>query len=377
MASSENTLPRLLLIEDQQADADLVVAALRVSGMASCARRVDSAEALSRNLSGERWDAIVCDYHMPGFSAEAALAIARASGYDGPFIVVSGRIGEESAVALMRAGAHDFVMKSDLTRLAPALLREVREAQIRDQARRTAATLVESERSLRRLTESMNTVREAEQGRIARELHDELGQMLTGLKLEIASVADQMPAAHPALIERIHSACALLDRAVDSVRRIAADLRPAMLDDLGLTAAVEWQLKQLRERAGVNVDLQLSDDEFDLPSAVASAAYRVVQAALTNVARHARARNVTVSLRLANDYLTIEVCDDGDGFIQPWPAVRRSDRFGLIGMRERVHGFDGELRIESVPGAGTRLTATMRCGDHKKGPDSMQGNLRR
>src|SRR5262249_31435465 len=129
---------------------------------------------------------IVSDYHVPGFGAAEALTIAQEQAFDGPFIVVSSLIGEESAVALMKAGAHDFVMKANLARLGPALTRELRDAGVRRERRAAQVELELRERQLRDLTAFLRSVREEEQTRIARELHDELGQILTALKLDVA-----------------------------------------------------------------------------------------------------------------------------------------------------------------------------------------------
>jgi signal transduction histidine kinase len=145
------------------------------------------------------------------------------------------------------------------------------------------------------------------------------------------------------------------------VHRIAADLRPAMLDDLGLAPAIEWQLQRFRETTGAATELRLSHDELELHPRIINTLYRLIQECLTNVARHARASHVKVTLEHARDFITIEVADDGRGFaageMRTDAHAASQKTFGLMGLRERVHGLGGELSIESGIGRGTIVRA--------------------
>ena len=217
---------------------------------------------------------------------------------------------------------------------------------------REAAELERSRRALRELSASVVEAREEERRRIARELHDELGQRLTALKIDLANLAVQDGLA--ADDARVTAMQAMLDDTLASVRRIASDLRPLMLDDLGLNAAIEWLARDAAQRTGVAMHTRLPVEEPAADRRVATALYRTVQEALTNVARHARARSVQIELRRHGRHLVLDVSDDGIGLDDA--ALQRAGSFGLLGLRERALGLGGQLRIGRRRSGGTRLT---------------------
>jgi len=208
---------------------------------------------------------------------------------------------------------------------------------------------------LRRLLAAQEGVREDERRRIARELHDELGQRLTALKIDLAGLVAAAKVAPND--ERVAGMQAMLDDTLASVRRIATDLRPLMLDDLGPAAAIEWLARDASQRMGIPVHARLPVTELAVDQRVSIALYRMVQEALTNVARHAHARSVEVELRIDGDRLVLTVGDDGTGLAPD--ALERSGSFGLMGLRERAHMLGGEFRIVARRGGGTRLVATL------------------
>jgi PAS domain S-box-containing protein len=221
--------------------------------------------------------------------------------------------------------------------------------------RREASELERSRRSLRDLSANVVEAREEERRRIARELHDELGQRLTALKIDLAGLVSAAKWASDD--ERVAGMQAMLDDTLASVRRIASDLRPLMLDDLGPAAAIEWLARDASQRMGIPVHARLPVTELAVDQRVAIALYRMVQEALTNVARHARARSVEVDLRIEGDRLVLTVSDDGTGLAPD--AMDRSGSFGLMGLRERAHMLGGEIEIAPRPGGGTRLVARL------------------
>jgi len=218
--------------------------------------------------------------------------------------------------------------------------------------RREAIDLERSRRALRELSASVVEAREEERRRIARELHDELGQRLTAIKLDLAALARAAQLA--AGDERVAAMQATLDDTVASVRRIASDLRPLMLDDLGLSAAIEWLARDASQRMGITVRAKLPLQEPPLDERVAIALFRTVQEALTNVARHSGAQLVDVALELRDDQLVLGVADDGRGL--PDDALERRGSFGLLGLQERAHMLGGTLEVKARPGGGTQLT---------------------
>jgi signal transduction histidine kinase len=226
---------------------------------------------------------------------------------------------------------------------------------LRDITRRLAAD-AEIERShaqLRELAAAMHEVREAERTRVARELHDELGQALTALKMDVDLLDSISPPGRADLRERIAAMRGLLDSTVQTTRRISADLRPLVLDDLGLSAAAEWLAQQLRQRAQLVCELAIDPSFDDLEEPYASVIFRVMQESITNVAKHARAAHVEVGLARDGDWAVLTVRDDGVGMEPDDESKPRS--FGLRGIRERVLVLGGEVRIVSRPGGGTTL----------------------
>jgi two-component system sensor histidine kinase UhpB len=204
---------------------------------------------------------------------------------------------------------------------------------------------------LRQLSASVVEAREEERRRIARELHDELGQRLTALKMGLSSL--RAGGVRPAEIPRVDDMIEALDGTVAAVRRIAADLRPLMLDDLGLNAAVAALARDAGQRMGLKVDLQLEDHDPPLDNGAAIAVYRMVQEALTNVGRHARARRVRVSLLRDGGDIVLTVHDDGVGLPALAPAA--DGRYGLLGIRERALMLGGQLQVDNPAGGGGRV----------------------
>jgi PAS domain S-box-containing protein len=204
--------------------------------------------------------------------------------------------------------------------------------------------------------------RENEQKRIARELHDDLGQRIAALKMALSQheteLANALPESARGELEAIAQIGAQIDALAVAVRHIAADLRPAVLDDLGLQAALEWLAQDFESRYGVSVQCELDISEPDLGEFASTALFRVAQEALTNAARHAQAHHVTIELENDAEHCRLRVSDDGVGF-DPRSATR-PDAFGLIGMRERVLQLGGSLTIESRPGAGVTISAELR-----------------
>jgi two-component system, NarL family, sensor histidine kinase UhpB len=216
---------------------------------------------------------------------------------------------------------------------------------------------------LREMSAAMHEVRETERTRIARELHDELAQWLTAIKMDINWLASRLPAGQPRLIERADKMKQIVDTTVTAVRRIAADLRPVMLDDLGLVPSIEHVVHTFSERTGVPVSLDVRMEGHDVHDPVATAVYRMVQEALTNVARHARATLVDVVVAAEGGMLRVRVKDNGVG-LPEGPAARQSH--GLLGIRERAQTLGGSARIYSPPAGGTMVEIAVPLARHRK-----------
>ena len=225
------------------------------------------------------------------------------------------------------------------------LVRDITETKQREE------DLHNSKNQLRALAVRLQEIREEERNRLARELHDEFGAALTALKLDLAWLKGHIAWAVPEIHDRIDSMSKLIDITTQSVSRTATMLRPRLLDHFGLMAAIEWQAHDFQDRSGI--ECQLQAEEVELLGDRATALFRIFQESLTNVVRHAEATKVEVSLSKRNDYVLLEIQDNGKGVTKE--MISSSTSLGLLGMRERAYVFGGEVKIESGEGRGTTV----------------------
>jgi len=460
----------ILFVEDSLADFTLMRAVLVDAGLNVTARCVDTEATMRQALAEREWDAIISDHSLPTFSGLRALKVAKEVGFRGPFLIVSGAIGEESAVEAMRAGADDYVMKNNLRRLPPALERGLREVQTRDQRQRAEtalasahdqlnaifsatpvalfaisrerivtmwspafedltglnaaqalsrpfalpsqedtwklltliapaldgtavrglpfsietrgekhellvsasplsgsppsgcvvalsdvthlahaqAELSRSERQLRELSRHTERLREKERAEIAREIHDDLGALVTRIRADLALARRRSREQDTAkLLEQAEQMVASLGEAIS---RIARAMRPPVLD-FGIVAAIEWQARDFAQRTGIAVNVHTNQDDLALDLERSIAIFRIFQEALTNVFKHAQATQVDVDLFADDNTLSLEVRDNGIGLSSD--ALRKQTSFGLRGMMERVHDLGGWMDISGSPTTGT------------------------
>jgi two-component system, NarL family, sensor histidine kinase UhpB len=477
---------RLLLLEDDEGDAALVLWELRNGGFHLAQERVDTIEAFKRALSEQSWDIIIADYNLPTCNALDALAALTASGLDIPLLLISGSIGEEAAAGAIRAGAADYLDKHNLTRLPAIVARELRDAERRRQNRLVAQQrreiderfrlaidlaqlgtfdwdlvkdhieaderllhilglpagtpigsyadamqhihpedlprmqqwtanlqegtkytrqyrivrpdgtfrwvasrthiendtagrqvrllgvlqdihdlksaeqeLVAGSQRLQHLSRQLLAAQETERRHIARELHDEIGQGLTAaiISLQIALQDPQSAALAPDLEEALK----LLETTLQQVRTMSVDLRPAILDDLGLASALQWYVDRVARRAGFKTHLVTQALPWRLPAELATVCFRVIQEALTNVVRHARASHVDVVVQCNGRDLALSVSDDGIGFdtAAAQQRVQGGGSLGMLSMEERVTLAGGTFQVDAAPGRGTRISARL------------------
>lgn len=216
--------------------------------------------------------------------------------------------------------------------------------------------LIKINEQLHDLTAHLQAVSEEERKSIAREIHDEMGQTLTALKFDLAWISDRYKDDEP-FIERKNSMMKLVDSALFAVKKISADLRPGVLDHLGLSAAIEWYSSEFRKRTDISCEVSLNPKDIVLDGARSTTIFRIFQEALTNVARHARAANVHARLEMNDGKINLSIKDDGRGITEEEIADRQS--FGLIGIRERVRAFNGELRISGASNDGTLVDVSL------------------
>ncbi|HUU30043.1 MAG TPA: PAS domain S-box protein [archaeon] len=229
---------------------------------------------------------------------------------------------------------------------------------------RNVSKLKQAEEKLRKSREELSelaaylqNIREEERKIISREIHDELGQALTAMKIDLSLLRDNIPIRQTELVSKTETISRLLDTTISTVKRISSDLRPGLLDDLGLVPAIEWQVAEFVKRTGIEFKLSLPEKELAINQDLSTALFRILQEALTNITRHARATKVVISLKEKNGAVQLIVNDNGIGIGEK--EALASSSLGLIGMRERVRSFDGEFDIKSEMSQGTTLEITI------------------
>jgi hypothetical protein len=278
--------------------------------------------------------------------------------------VTTRMMGSRSRLVGLRADGEEFPIDASISQVTVEG-RKLYTVILRDITGQLAAeeALKRSLSELREMSAAMHDAREAERTRIARELHDELAQWLTAIKMDVALLSSRLPAEPPQLVARTDKMRQVVDATVAAVRRIAADLRPVMLDDLGLVPSIEHVVHTFSERTGVPVSLDMRIGGHDVHDPVATAVYRMVQEAMTNVARHARATLVDVTVSVEGEMLEVRVRDNGVG-LPDTPAARQSH--GVLGIRERAQTLGGAARIYSPPAGGTLVEISVPLARHRK-----------
>lgn len=359
---------RVLHLEDSELDHELALAHLRRDGLAVDCRRVESRAEFEAALA-EPWDLVLSDFNLPGFSGLQALQILRRRRLELPFVLVSGEIGEETAVDAMRNGASDYLLKNNLARLAPAVEHAIEASQTRRARDAADRELQASRQQLRDLAQHLQKSIEDERTAIAREIHDEVGGSLTALQFDLDWIRRHAQA--PALQQRAVAALELLTHAIDASKRVMHNLRPAILEQ-GLVPALQWMARNFERRTGIECRLQASHEVLALPAGVPLVAYRMAQEALTNVSKHAQATQVRIDLAVGAGVLSLEVSDNGRGMTAADRAKSRS--FGLRGLHERAATVGGWVDVASGPG-GTHLILSVPIGDTAAPQDETEPEL--
>jgi signal transduction histidine kinase len=217
--------------------------------------------------------------------------------------------------------------------------------------------LKRSQELFRNLSTHLQVVREEERTRIARKIHDDMGQSLTALKIDLSWLNKRLADDQDRIREKLTSMVSLINETIETLHDLSEDLRPGILDDFGLSAAIEWQAEEFQKRTGMECMTNLPPKAFDLSKEKSTNLFRIVQESLTNVIRHANATKVQINLHEKNGILLLEVSDNGKGITEA--AISNSKSFGLIGIKERVHSLGGEVHIVGAPDEGTHLTVKM------------------
>ena len=350
---------RLLCVEDNPDDVELMSIALERADPSRHyeLHRVDNAASFVEALGGD-YDVILCDFNLPRFSPYAALQILVTRRCGTPLIVLTRAIGEEAAVHVLRCGAKDYLTKDKLGTLPQIIGRVLEERRRAQEKERLDAELHSAYERLKELSARFVLAQERERSMISRELHDQLGQTLTAvvIHLHAAERAPEQARKHH------DTAAELANGALQQLKTLSFSLRPAQLDLLGLVPAVQSAMQRIAEPAGLECEVTTRGDEPKTLEENAAVAVRLVQEALTNTVRHARARQVRVRLHfLRGNRISVLVLDDGKGFDKAEVLNgRQTERnIGLYGMIERTELAGGRLHIRTRPGRGVAVRAVL------------------
>ena len=335
---------RLLVVEDNPADTELLLHQLHRDGYQVAHWCVETAKALAAALEEQTWDLVVSDYVLPTLNGMDVLAAVRRYSPDLPFIMLSGAVGEEMAAAAMKAGANDFVRKGNLNRLSAAIDRELRDAGDR--------------RDRRKLEKDILEISNSERARIGTDLHDTLGQDLTGIAFLAKLLSEKLAAKQAPEAHEAHEIARRINDTIGLTRALARGLMPVDPGEHGLASAISALASNVRNVFGI--DCQFTCDPalrvFDQTTAVHL--YQIARDATNNAISIAKARKLELALSESSDRLTLVVRDDGAGTDQDEDRTGRGINLRLMNHRARVIG--GMLSVQAAPGGGTAVTCTVR-----------------
>ena len=379
--------PKVLLVNDDAASLLTLASLLDDDGSYRVITARSGEEALRQVLHND-FAVILLDVTMPGMdgfeTAEAIHSHPRSAAV--PIIFVTAHYADEmDRLKAYQKGAVDYLFTPIIPQIVQSkvgvfvelarnslqlkrqkleleqLYHDLQEQRQQDlehinERKQAEEALRQSQEELRQLASYQERIKEDERKRIAREIHDELGQNLLALRIDIAILHARTGTTHPKLNKKVHSVLDHIDSTMKAMRAIINNLRPTVLD-LGLNAAIEWQVKEFQRRTGIACELTMPAMELIVDDNRATALFRILQESLSNVFRHARATNAMIELRLDRDRLFMTVADNGVGI---FPGCRRkANSFGLVGIKERVSTLGGNLAIDTRPDMGTSLTVSI------------------
>jgi signal transduction histidine kinase len=367
---------KILVVDDEEPIGRILGSVLKRMGQKHSLAQ--SAEEARRLLETETFDLVLCDIRLPGESGMSLIQHILSDYPDTAVIMVTGVDDPETVEKALQVGAYGYIIKpfntsevminisSALRRKSVELwnriYRESLEKKVAERTRDLEQELAErmraekelegSREGLRRLSAHLLLSREQERASIARDIHDDLGQVLTALKMDLFWLKSNLPEDGPQNFrKKISDMSFLIQNTSKTLKRICSELRPDLLEEFGLAAAMQWYAEEFQKRFGIHCLFEFDKEEVAVGKEKATALFRIFQEGLNNVARHSKATEVRVTLEEKGETLCLMVRDNGVGFDPKAHAGRES--FGILGMRERTHILDGEFHLEASPGRGT------------------------
>lgn len=351
-------LLKILMLEDSTADTEIIQRLLKKENVVADYYVATNKKAYLQGLEEFNPDVILADNSLHQFDAMEALETYRKKCMDIPFILVTGTVSDEFAATIIKQGADDYILKDRLTRLPAAIEHALRQRQAEREKLEAWEQVMQMNTRLRELSAHLQTIREEERKQISRDIHDQLGQQLTIIKMDIIELSKKLAGAGTEIEERIDNIGYVVDETIKMIRKIAHELRPTLLDHMGLAPAIEWHLKEFEKRSGLYITFTSTIKESSLEDKVKINLFRILQESLTNVGRHALAKSIIVQLEQQEDEITLTIQDDGIGFNTKEAIAKET--FGILGMKERVAMIGGTCSIFSLPGNGSTITAKVK-----------------
>jgi signal transduction histidine kinase len=342
---------RVLIVDDNIFDAELMLRELHnQSKIKFTSKTVTDRPAYEEALKTYDPDIVFCDYSIAfDFTAVEAVKILKEEHPDVPFVLVTGSFTEEIATTCIREGMDDYLLKSNISRLPLALINATNKRRTELEKKKLYEKLVLSEMQMRNFARHINQTLEEERARIAREIHDELGQQLAGIKMGVFSLKN----AHEKLPKMASEVLADIDNTIGAMRKIATALRPGILDTLGLGPSIEWLVMEFKKKHPMqcHVRQELRENKFNRE--ISTCFFRVCQEALTNISKHSGANEINVEIERQDLNLVLRVTDNGKGIAAE--KLENPFSMGLLGMRERASLAGAHLEITGRKNEGTKV----------------------
>ena len=345
---------KILIVDDNVFDAELMLRELRhQSQIKFTSKTVTDELSFKQALTDFLPDVVYCDLNIsPDFNGVDAVKILKNDYPEVPFVLVTGALNEEVVSICLNQGIDDYVLKTNMSRLPLSLINAIKIRKIELQKKEVYEKLVKSEMQVRNFAKHLNQVLEDERSSIAREIHDELGQQLAGIKIGLSSLKKINPEDN-STEDRVNEMMTDVDTTIQSLRKIATQLRPGILDTLGLIPSIVWLGSEFEKKTQVNCINMLHVTEQKFEKNISTCFFRICQEALTNISKHAGATEVIIQVNQNKNELVLKISDNGKGIANE--KLENPFSMGLLGMRERANIIDAHLSITSAKDMGTTI----------------------
>lgn len=345
---------RLLIVDDSPYDSELIVRELRHhSQVKFTSKTVSDRESYSEALRDFLPDVVYCDLNITvEFSGVDAIRLLKREYPEVPFVLVTGALNEEVISVCVNEGIDDYVLKTNMSRLPLSLANAIKIRKMELQKKEAYEKLVKAEKQVRNFAQHLNKVLEEERSAIAREIHDELGQQLAGIKIGL-STFKKMDGAGSLMEEKVNGMMKDVDTTIQSLRKIATELRPGILDSLGLIPSVVWLGSEFEKKTRIKCVNALHVKEQKFEKDISTCFFRICQEALTNISKHADASEVMIRVEQDEHELVLKISDNGKGIASE--KLENPFSMGLLGMRERASILGAHLLILSEKDKGTTI----------------------